>query len=155
MSTDPERLLERLLGHALRALAQTNADPEYLASFVDQCRPIFARELGIHTPASVAQSDLKAVVKEVLGEVLASRQLRRRVAVQVGAKRTTVSIDPERLARLEQHLGPSAARGKLQAFAGELPNTLNRGERSSWFDRQIDAFLTLSADAASPGDARH
>jgi hypothetical protein len=152
--SERELLLERLLGHALRAMAKTNADPEYLAAFVDEYRPIFARELGIHTATS-SHSDLKAVVKEALGEVLSVRQVRRRVAVQIGTLRTTVSIDPARLARLEQRLGASAAREQLQSFAAEVPNTLDRGQRSGWFDRQIDAFLTLSAQDSESHQARH
>lgn len=151
--------LNNLLGLALKAMVEGGADLAHIATFSETYRPLFAKELGMKTEPPV---DLKAVIAEAVSQVLGAmpgpraRKPKQRINVIDGGKRTSVTVDPDRLQRLSHAVGGiDQAREVLQQLIDTKPKAIETGGRSTWLNGQIDTYLNLQKDSVSQSTHRH
>lgn len=141
--------VDALVGAALRLLAQSGADDAALGAFAAQYRARVVDVLGQPERAAAQEVDLRELVVSSVHLALAEagvvkRQKDKRVPVTVRGKRTTLTINPDVLARLQRMAGSRrAAVATLQDLANTAP--ADQENRSAWVEQRIQAMSEQSA----------
>lgn len=155
------RKLNAIVGAAIKALAVSGADAEFVAEFAVSHRAEVAAILGPveSTPPkvlSVESPDLLAIVKQAVSEVVGGLDLRGkvrparvtacRVNVTINGKRTCITISRSIESQLVQATGGwEQAKPVIQEIADTVPSSVNN--KSAWIADRLKAYLAFREQA--------
>lgn len=155
------RKLNAIVGAAIKALAESGADDEFVGAFAATHRAKVARILG--QPEEALQSpDLLALVTQAVSQALGdagigknrAKQPAKRINVVIAGRRTSVTLSREILDRLIEAKGSqSQANDFVQELAGSLPAEVTN--RSGWIEERVRAFLNFRQGEPMDGSPRH
>lgn len=160
MNDDESRKLNSIVGAAIKALAESGAEDEFVGSFAASHRLKVAKILG--QSEQIAESpDLLAIVTQALDAALGKAGIvpgpvrkakpAKRVIVYVGGQRTSITLHQESIDKLRQVVGDN---DKADAVIQELANAAPAGrrQRSKWVREHMASYVMMEA----PGSAsRH
>ena len=156
VSDDPEiqtRKLNAIVGAAIKALAASGADDEFVGDFAAAHRLHVANVLG-HEQAQPVP-DLVSIVTQAVGQALAQAGVvsakrvdraapARRIHIMLGGRRTSVSISPVHLdALVRQKGGLSKARTVIEELGNAAPTSVDN--RSGWIEERLVGMLRASS----------
>ena len=157
---DSDSKLNSIVGAALKALAESGADDEFIGAFAATHRAKVAGVLGLAPAAPAGPPDLvelvRGAVRSVLTETgLASPGLRpaaKRIYVKVEGRRTSVTVAPGLFLQVaESNGGPARALSMIRDLAAEAPRDV--ANRSGWVEQRLLAIVQLSAPGAESSRA--
>jgi len=144
------RKLNAILGSAIKALAESGADDEFIGAFALSHRQKVSRILG-QPEEALQPPDLQAMITQAVEQAMdsaglrkrASRRKTQRVHVLIGGRRTSVTITQATVSRLVEVKGAKQARGVIQELANSAP--ADTGNRSGWVEDRVRALLNFSS----------
>lgn len=157
------RKLNAIVGAAIKALAESGADDEFVGAFAATHRAKVASILG--QPEEALQSpDLLALVTQAVSQALGDagigknrgspKRPAKRINVVIAGRRTSVTLSREILDRLIEAKGSqSQANDFVQELAGGLPAEVSN--RSGWIEERVRAFLNFRQGEPMDGSPRH
>jgi hypothetical protein len=146
--------LNAIVGAAIRSLVESGAEDAFIGQFAHSHRAKVAGILGLEG-SPVAAPDLLALVTQAVANALEQSGVGRkrvsqtqRVNVEVGGKRTSVTISRSLVDQLTKMRGSKQeAKAVIQELASSAPSATPN--RSGFVEQRIQAVLAL----ASSGDA--
>lgn len=159
---DETRKLNAIVGAAIRALAESGAEDEFVGSFAAAHRIKVAGILG--QSESVPQApDLLQLVTQAVGLALDQAGVNRRgmvrgstakrIYVVIAGKRTSLTLSRDVFEQLIKSKGDSrTAKMMVQDFANSVPPQIDN--RSGWVEERLLSFLAMGDDA-QPHASRH
>jgi hypothetical protein len=156
-----KRKLDAIVGAAIKALAESGAGDELVGAFAATHRLKVSKILGLSEPAADAP-DLLDIVTQAVGMALEQAGVgkrkvfggpsTKRVYVEVGGRRTSLTLSHAVLGKLDQVRGErKAAKTIIQELANSAPSNVEN--RSGWVEERLTAYLQLGQDKSQ--GARH
>lgn len=145
------RKLNAIIGAALKALALSGADDEYIGAFAVTHRDKVAKLMG-QTETALQSPDLQTIVEQAVSHALAvaglgkitSKQAARRINVIIDGRRTSVTIDRITVAKLVEAKGDKQANELIQKLANSAPENVTN--RSRWVSDRVNKVLNYGQD---------
>lgn len=161
MNDDEKHKLNAIVGAAVKALAESGAEDAVIGAFADSHRSKVAQILG-HSANHEPAPDLLQLVTQAVSIAIANtglmkqkrkkRQAKRRVAVVVFGKRTTLTLSGESLDKLAKVTGGvRQASAAIQALAASVP--IEETNRSQWVEQRLIGLIASQSPETS--EARH
>jgi len=155
------RKLNAIVGAALKALADSGAEDEFVGAFAAAHRVKVASILGVGKPATETP-DLLTIVTQAVGVALTQAgvgksktlvQNTKRVNVEIAGRRTSLTLSRTVLERLtETKETKQQVKAVIQDLANTAPATVTN--RSGWVEERLLTILSHSV-ADTSTSARH
>lgn len=149
------RKLNAIIGSAIKALAESGADDEFIGAFALSHRQKVSKILG-QPEEALQPPDLQAMITRAVEQAMDSTGLRKRagkrkterVHVLIGGRRTSVTITQAMVSGLVQAKGDRrSAKALIQELANSAP--VDTDNRSRWVEDRVRAFLSFPSEPLS------
>lgn len=145
------RKLNAIIGSAVKALALSGADDEFIGAFALSHRIKVAKLLG-KTETPRQEPDLQTIVAQAIAQALAaagvgnakSKSPARRINVIIAGRRTSVTLGRNTVAQLVEAKGDKQANELINELANSAPT--NVANRSRWVTERLKTYLTFGTD---------